>query len=104
MVGQVFETRNTKHAKHMAEQSGIVLLQGKTGTSRIRDCVPRRRSHSAHSLCCITSHGRKMNAARSARPRTVINAAVARLATNSRGRKIVRDPRKAKVLLSAENN
>eukprot|EP00903_Cladosiphon_okamuranus_P014072 g13079.t1 len=37
-----------------------------------------------------------MNAARSARPRAVVNAAVARLSTNSKGRKIVRDPRKAK--------
>lgn len=40
-----------------------------------------------------------MNAVRSGRPRAVVNAAVARLATNSRGRKIVRDPRKAKVCL-----
>ncbi|CAM9458826.1 unnamed protein product [Ectocarpus sp. 12 AP-2014] len=37
-----------------------------------------------------------MNAVRSARPRAAMNAAVARLATSSRGRKIVRDPRKAK--------
>ncbi|CAM9710085.1 unnamed protein product [Pylaiella littoralis] len=37
-----------------------------------------------------------MNVARCARPRAAVNGAVARLATNSRGRKIVRDPRKAK--------
>ncbi|CAN0456094.1 unnamed protein product, partial [Hapterophycus canaliculatus] len=37
-----------------------------------------------------------MNALRSARPRVPRGATVARLATNSKGRKIVRDPRKAK--------
>ncbi|CAM9540889.1 unnamed protein product [Laminaria digitata] len=38
-----------------------------------------------------------MNAFRGSRPRAVVNVAVARLATtNSRGRTVVRDPRKAK--------
>lgn len=38
-----------------------------------------------------------MFAARAARANTTVTAAVARFATNSRGRKIVRDPRKARV-------
>eukprot|EP00904_Undaria_pinnatifida_P014222 jgi/Undpi1/9930/HiC_scaffold_28.g12384.m1 len=38
-----------------------------------------------------------MNAIRASRPRAVVNVAVARFATtNSRGRTVVRDPRKAK--------
>lgn len=63
-------------------------------------CFPRARSSEQPTFALLVlSSYMQMNAARSARSRAVVNAAMARLATSSRGRKIVRDPRKAKVCI-----